>query len=534
MSADDIQLVPLGPFVGGLNINEGVESIQDNQLVACLNLDIGRSGELITRTGFKTATGAVPPWGTTSKEISIPGIATMPDGYSRLYIQSPSDAVPNIYFKDQPNLTSSTGLTAVTSAVGNEPPTYSEATIQYTNRLWFVPKNTVNAGRGGFHDVSVVGSNPAFVRAPGIPLGSGAVLFKERMFIWGAVDTASAAPQYRVYYSAATDLTLWPAANFFDVSPGDGEPVTSIIVSGDTLIIFKARSTYALFFDGDPGLGVLRKVNSEVGATTPASAINLDNITYVLGQKSVYRLVNLQFEDIGLPLMIDSLRLSGAALTRDSLSIQGSRVICHVGISAISTGDRYFVWNTEVSAWSEYSFAFGVLPSRFYRAVTSVDIELSLTTLMGPQANNTFYFMRPQAALDDTAASFDGAASSPSCSLITKFYDFGNVLVWKRIFWWVGDFVSYGAGTPATVQMLSRSYLRFDSLTGEENSAPLQTNVALALSPSLIKVKHARRCRRVQFQVVIPRASGTKRTVFLSGMLGYTMKRGPIKGVTIT
>lgn len=47
---------------------------------------------------------------------------------------------------------------------------------------------------------------------------------------------------YRVYYSSAGYPEIWPALNFLEIGSGDGQPITSVSVLGNSLVVHKSNA----------------------------------------------------------------------------------------------------------------------------------------------------------------------------------------------------------------------------------------------------------------------------------------------------
>lgn len=86
------------------------------------------------------------------------------------------------------------------------------------------------------------GTNQAWVTA--LPNAWFALVFKNYVFA-----ARTAANPSRVSWSAIKTPTSWPAANFVDVSPDDGQEIVGFFSAGTGIIILKTRSAYVLSGD---------------------------------------------------------------------------------------------------------------------------------------------------------------------------------------------------------------------------------------------------------------------------------------------
>lgn len=75
----------------------------------------------------------------------------------------------------------------------------------------------------------------------------------------------------RIYVSEPLEPDYWPAANFIDVEPGDGDRIIGAISNFNGLIICKRRKTYVLRFSTNPVLevNVPARVSSDIGCIAP-------------------------------------------------------------------------------------------------------------------------------------------------------------------------------------------------------------------------------------------------------------------------
>lgn len=402
----------LGPFTGGLNQLEDPRLIADSQLAICRNMDIGRAGELTIRNGLKLIQAR-------ATQSILLGTALLSNNTSRAFIRDPTDVTVNtLYYKDGASITDGTvaWTSLATAAAGS-----TEKVVQYNNSAWFIPKGSGVSGVRQTLDTNTVSTVAA------MPRGSGAVIFKDRLFIFGPVDTTNTVTQ-RVFYSAATDFTSWPAANFFDINPGDGEGVTAAIAASDTLIFFKRHSTWALFFDTDPGLGVLRKVNSEIGATGPDSVVSYENVLYLTDERTVYRVQSLLFTDIGknLNLKTERTTITFTPTTQDFVVTLGTRILFCVYNGSTY---EYYVYNVEIDAWTEYTFT--EQPSKFHSIIAATGFRDFIATKNG---SPNVYVISPFKT--DDASFGDYPQNVTPVAIVTKSYGGGPSSRFKRLFWW--------------------------------------------------------------------------------------------------
>lgn len=77
----------------------------------------------------------------------------------------------------------------------------------------------------------------------------------------------------RLYISEPLEPECWPAANFLDIEPGDGDRLMGAVSNFDRLVICKRRKTYVLTFRESPALEVIvpSRISSDIGCIAPRS-----------------------------------------------------------------------------------------------------------------------------------------------------------------------------------------------------------------------------------------------------------------------
>lgn len=403
--------VPLGPFTGGLNLHENASVIDDKQAAELINFDIGRAGELSVRPGLKSVTTVG------AGAFVLLGAVRKLDGTYRSYGRDGTQ----LYYSDDAGVTWATTGTA-----------YSEkprAIVQYVDPIsttvpytYFIPRGTGSGtALGGIRQNL---NDNTYANVTGMPNGSGCVVYRERLFIYGPTNENSKG-SYRVWYSNAKDFTTFGANSWVDIGPGDGEFVTCMAIQNDALLVFKSNSSWVYTFESDPALGVLRKFNSEIGATGPNAVVTSENLLYVIDQRAIFRLVNLLYDDISAALAVGvNVRL--AATTNEDSAVALSRRLCFVLATGSATAYKYFVYHLDVNAWSEYQF--GQQPNRFVS--TGQDTFESFLAAAG--ATRIYKFSPYNTALVNWG---DYPNTDTYVSLKTKRYLFSSEK-FKRLFWW--------------------------------------------------------------------------------------------------
>lgn len=108
---------------------------------------------------------------------------------------------------------------------------------------------------------------------------------KRRVFI-----ANTSAGVNRLHYSALDNPEDWTTANdagYIDIGLGDGDHITGIASLGTALMIFKKRSTWALYGSGPSNFSV-RQVSPSVGCAAPKSIVKADKFCIFLSYDGVY------------------------------------------------------------------------------------------------------------------------------------------------------------------------------------------------------------------------------------------------------
>jgi hypothetical protein len=83
----------------------------------------------------------------------------------------------------------------------------------------------------------------------------------------------------RLYFSEPLEPEYWPAANFLDIEPGDGDRLMGAVSNFDRLVICKRRKTYVLTFRENPGLEVIvpSRISSDIGCIGPRTFAQVES-----------------------------------------------------------------------------------------------------------------------------------------------------------------------------------------------------------------------------------------------------------------
>lgn len=407
------QPVRIGPFVGGMNTYSGPSSIADNEAVDILNMDVDLDGALLSRPGLEVLT--------------VPGAVTDTRGHIIGTYRSTAGVVYMIFNYDNNVYAYNTSAATWHAIVAD----MATACVQYNDKLYIVLKPSGTTQGGGKWDP--VGG---YVAIAAMPRGYSAVIYKERMFI-SASRNGDETSINRVKFSNPGNPDAWTSTDTFDVSAGDGEDITAIVVHQAAIVVFKTDSTFLFAYESSPTKGQVQKISNTIGANNQFSVVEYENNLFVAHENNIYRISNWNWEhaNIKVPFVFSNVSVMPETFNT-SLSLLNNRLICRYY-------ENYYVLGLKTGAWVRWQFD-GRTPSEF---VTNPNMMLTtgaFTYYAGSYKHNP---TKPVSRFSDTFA--DVLESFP-IRLVTKSYDFGPSYGFKRLFWWGVDILSK---TPTTYKV---------------------------------------------------------------------------------
>lgn len=101
----------------------------------------------------------------------------------------------------------------------------------------------------------------------------------------------------RLHFSEVLNIESWPALNFIDISPNDGDWITGLMPYDDYLIITKNRSIWLLVGTGTSDFEV-RRLHAEVGCVAPRSLVRVGEAFAFVFHDGIY------MSDLSQPVLI--------------------------------------------------------------------------------------------------------------------------------------------------------------------------------------------------------------------------------------
>lgn len=420
--------VKIGPWQGGLNLSQDSQLIGDNELTTCNNFDVEDDGRLVPRRGFKAANAGLP----NPADLRILGSITSSNLLYGVASTRGDGVNSRFYYFLQGNFQETT-WTGSFSAI--------YTSIAQYNGVYYV---TPELGTLGFSATSFFGATTA---RPTMPAGDLSFIFQERLFI---VDKSTS----RIYYSKATDPTIWsaPDGGFFDVSPRDGEDISAVVATNTNITIFKPTATYVFDFTSDPATdGLLRLISSDTGAL---GATVFNNEIYVVNSRSVFKFINNYFQDIA-----QQLDMANRNFFISPLPV-GIYVVDTTLLVEDSFNSGFLAMNLLTGAWSTYTFntpmAVSGLSTKSCQFNGGSDFY---TAFVGLFSSTDIVIIKHRMKVSNQVPSFVdknsvGQVTIPAYSFRTKDYEFGDFEQWKRLYWWAINTEEGADGRPSGTPQL--------------------------------------------------------------------------------
>lgn len=379
----------------GLNSHDDAAIIQDSELSELINFNVGRGGELISRTGV-TQISSGSTLGSNST-IVLGQLVT--DALSQLIVK----AGDNVYY-------STDGINYVLIGA------YADAEwgLQYVGKFYIIRSGNLMVEWNGVAASNIASS----------PHGTFAIVHKDRMFVMNSLAGATSS---RLYYSEAGDVSAagWVSDNFVDVQPGDGDLLVAATIIQDLLVVFKGTSTWGLYIQGLEADWVLRNLNGEIGCISRHAIEFIEGWVYFSAAPGIYRSEGATFTRVSdaVNVEIDDRVVNTTTINTDSFGFWDDLLIC---LLAPTPSIRlYFVYNTKNGAWSEWEFSGGITPVTFHEVYTTTP-ERGL--YMGDESASGRILRFGDEIYTDRGVAYDS-------SFATKQFDFGEPSIMKRGKW---------------------------------------------------------------------------------------------------
>ena len=464
----------LGPFIGGINTRSDPSGIDDTELADCVNLELDLNGSLIVRPPIQSMNGP-----TSTSRIRVIGFGIISTSY---YLIVANDTT----------VWSFNGVSFTQIVTGIK----AARALQYKSLVYIIP----------FSDSLVTGGSwngSTYTNIPAMPKGSDAIIFKERMWIPSGTTSG------RLFFSDIADPGAWPASNFFDVSPGDGQSLWKVAIFNNNLLIFKSDGTFVLSYDTKPADATLERISNTIGVTDYRCFAQNQNNIFIYHEGYVYQLVNYEFVQINQRVVFEYDGFSPS--TRGDnifLSFVGDRLL-------VRFFNRIYVYNTLTQTWTRWEAVDAEINnfSGFFEFPSDSSVTVDRVYYAGSSllSSNKVFIIR------NVHTDLQNEATLINCKIKTKDYTFDAPWKFKRLFAWGADVLTKrdvtAIATPITFGFTptweNLSVYMWDQL----NTWAMPTTASLQISTSVTggngtlkrfyKFNKSLRFRQINFQVHI-------------------------------
>lgn len=406
----------IGPWPKGLNTNNDISAIGDDEVSQIVNFDIDSSGTLVSRPAIITE--KTPS--STNANMRILGTATSEAGTQYLVVADTS--------------ADKTWLYAVVAQTWTEIWGHAASGFtQYLNRVVLISTATA----GGYWDLGT----PGWTTTATMPLGEGIVLFQARFWAFGAKGTDEATTIWfsnidaaSVTEDASTVIWDWTtASDYFIVGSGDGQWITALRATPTGLLIWRNLSTWIYTFPSSPLDGTLRVLSQTVGADTKWAIADYESYFFTFCRGTLYQFINLTYYPISRS------RVNFTAGDQSGNLISGFELV----LSRFST--KVIVWYR--SAVYVYDASTGSFTT--WDSATSAAQFVELPSPIGYAENVVAYAVTGENTnakkvllkMQSTPIAV-GAGESFTCSVSTRSIDFATPSEYKRLYYWVAEIAS--------------------------------------------------------------------------------------------
>lgn len=397
-----IQAVPLGPFTGGMNNRLGIDSIADDEVTLLQNLDAEADGSFTSRPAIVAAPSAL----TGTDVITLLGV----------FVRSADNE------------------SFLVAAVGTTTQLYQVSAGTW-QQIWTYPASGFVA-----YDDNVVLScathsggywnGATFNDMPSMPAAQSIAFYQERFWAQG---TKGSPDQSILFFSKQnipsppSSIYSWDASSdYIEVGPGDGQPITGLLPTPSSLVIFRSNSTYTFRYPTTPEQGTLAVADTSIGADNAFSFVQYESNYYVFCQGYLYLYQNGRYWPQGMEKMSFARAVVPGGPDADiRLSIFGRRLLLWYYGSLYCFSFISQTWSVWVST-STYGAHFVQLPA----VPGSTDSRIAYVTTGA--ATDSF---RKLYRVQETPLAI-GAGEPMTCIARTKVYSYDEGFKFKRLAWW--------------------------------------------------------------------------------------------------
>jgi len=258
--------------------------------------------------------------------------------------------------------------------------------------------------------------------------------------------------QSRLYFSNPGAPEVWPAANFIDIDGGAGSLPAGLMSYQGRLYIFKREDIFVLDTPGLPSTWILRRF-ARIGCQ-PESIKEYNGTVYWVAGDGAYRFDGTTIEKLSDAIddVFKSREPFAAGFGTAESALFRDQWVIRFFIDDLTA--RNFCFNVKTEQWSEWVFPWetdNVFPVNIWsepRGVIAADEHIEsgiyMTTanlvagteglLLGTEIRTNDYWR------DETGTHIAPPTTTEhtfNVSLQTKFSEFGDPTLYKRVHWWM-------------------------------------------------------------------------------------------------
>jgi hypothetical protein len=212
--------------------------------------------------------------------------------------------------------------------------------------------------------VSSSGNAFALVGAPSV--AKTCTTYISYLLVGNTTESGTSYPN-RIRWSDINNPDSWPANNYFDIEPNDGDQIKSIIAFKDSVYVFKRRSIYRVLSTGLSGADafIIRPFSRNLGAYAKNSVRIIPNVgiaflaaqtAYILGDNELSSYNYSQIEAIGDPIQRTFDKVQNSQWANVVGAVYPQRYQYWLSVStAGSTNTEVLVYDWVQKGWTKYS-----------------------------------------------------------------------------------------------------------------------------------------------------------------------------------
>jgi hypothetical protein len=325
-------------YSGGRNTQNAPYLLSEKQCREQLNTHSSLSGDVEKRTGFATLSGATLTGSPVSATGAIHTLFPANTATKSLIGVAPASTKDKIF-----KMTTGGVATVLKEGLA-------------LNTRWYFAQADVNAGEGpvfGMNGADIpqrwngsAASTSDWVATTGtVPKGKFLTYFSSRL--WCLEGS-------RLRFSGLTGSTpdpmSWPAENYVDLDPNDGQEGTGIGIVGSYLVVFKARKTYVIY---DPITGANRQVSNQIGSVAHRSIVQTPAGLFFLSEdQGICRTDGQAIKPFSEEIEpdLDAVASSPTTQTQAAGTLEGQRYYLSVSMNG-TRNDHTIEYDLENKSW---------------------------------------------------------------------------------------------------------------------------------------------------------------------------------------